>query len=170
MSDFIDLHPTLLQLANALKQRIWMLSTAESCTGGLIAAACTDLPGSSEWFDRGFVTYSNESKTEMLGVHAALIAQHGAISEEVVQAMAQAAVSRSQAQIAIAVSGIAGPDGGSLEKPVGTVWVAWKVGAQLCTQRLNLTGDRADVRAKTMAYALVHLLQILQAEQHATAV
>lgn len=104
-----NLLPILQQLADALQQRGWMLATAESCTGGMIAAACTDLPGSSNWFDRGFVTYSNAAKTEMLGVPAALIAEHGAVSEAVVRAMAKGAITHSKAQVSVAVSGVAGP-------------------------------------------------------------
>ncbi|EER58303.1 CinA domain protein [Acidovorax delafieldii 2AN] len=101
-----------------------MLATAESCTGGMIAAACTDLAGSSQWFERGFVTYSNAAKTELLGVPAALIEAHGAVSEPVARAMAEGAVAHSPAQVAVAVTGVAGPTGGSAEKPVGTVGLA----------------------------------------------
>jgi nicotinamide-nucleotide amidase len=110
-------------LAQALEQRGWCLATAESCTGGLIAAACTERAGSSHWFDRGFVTYSNASKTELLGVDAALIAAHGAVSEPVVLAMAQGALDRSEAEVSVAVTGIAGPGGAVPGKPVGTVWI-----------------------------------------------
>jgi nicotinamide-nucleotide amidase len=106
-----------------------MLATAESCTGGMIAAACTDLAGSSQWFERGFVTYSNEAKTELLGVPAGLIATHGAVSESVARAMALGAVAHSRAQVAVAVTGIAGPTGGTADKPVGTVWFGWNVRA-----------------------------------------
>ena len=113
-------------LAQQLLARHWMMATAESCTGGLIAAACTDLAGSSAWFERGLVTYSNEAKTELLGVPAELIAQHGAVSEAVARAMAAGALARSQAQVAVAVTGVAGPGGGSASKPVGTVWLAWR--------------------------------------------
>ncbi|MEY4140223.1 MAG: hypothetical protein RLZZ371_2405, partial [Pseudomonadota bacterium] len=112
-------------LARLLMQKGWMMATAESCTGGLIAANCTDLAGSSNWFERGFVTYSNAAKNELLGVDPALIKSHGAVSEPVVRAMASGALAHSQAQVAIAVTGVAGPGGGSAEKPVGTVWLAW---------------------------------------------
>lgn len=156
------LHDTLLQLATALQQRGWMLATAESCTGGMIAAACTDLPGSSAWFDRGFVTYSNAAKTEMLGVPAELIARHGAVSEEVVRAMAQGAMERSNAQVSIAVSGVAGPGGGSMEKPVGTVWVAWHVDGTTHTHRMQFAGDRATVRTQTVEFATTQLLAELR--------
>lgn len=162
MQDFSDLRPTLQQLAQALTQRGWMLATAESCTGGLIAAACTDLPGSSTWFDRGFVTYSNAAKTEMLGVPAELIAQYGAVSEEVVSAMAYGAIERSNAYASIAISGIAGPDGGSAEKPVGTVWMAWCFEKHTQTKRQRWDDDRYTVRQQALHYALTELLRILK--------
>jgi len=136
----------------------WKLATAESCTGGLIAAACTDLAGSSNWFERGFVTYSNEAKTELLGVDAALIAKEGAVSQAVVQAMAQGALTHSRAQVAVAVTGVAGPTGGSPAKPVGTVWFGWATPTGIRTQVMHLTGDRAQVRAETVRYALQGLV------------
>ena len=111
-------------LAAVLKQRGWQLATAESCTGGLIAAACTAVSGSSDWFDRGFVTYSNAAKTELLGVDAAMLHEHGAVSEPVVLAMAQGALARSGCDLAVAVTGIAGPTGATPGKPVGLVWLA----------------------------------------------
>ncbi|MEG0936803.1 MAG: CinA family protein [Comamonas sp.] len=146
------------QLAAKLTEKGWMLATAESCTGGMIAAACTDLAGSSQWFDRGFVTYSNEAKTEMLGVPAELIAKHGAVSEEVVRAMAEGAIRHSRAQVSIAVTGIAGPGGGSVEKPVGTVWVGWCAGNSLRTQQLHLKGPRNIVRHSTLEIAIINLI------------
>ena len=149
-------------IADALRQRGWLLATAESCTGGLIAAACTDLAGSSDWFERGFVTYSNAAKTELLGVPPALIAQHGAVSEPVVRAMAAGAVAHSAAHVSVAVTGIAGPTGGSEDKPVGTVWFGWCVGGQCSTERQLFAGDRAAVRARTVAHALARLVQRLQ--------
>lgn len=159
MSDFRDLHPALQQLAHALAQRGWMLATAESCTGGLIAAACTDLPGSSTWFDRGFVTYSNAAKTEMLGVPDALIAAHGAVSEEIVRAMAHGALQHSQAQVSVAVSGVAGPSGASAEKPVGTVWIAWQIKGQAWAQCFSFAGTRAEVRIQAVHAAIHALIQ-----------
>ena len=142
-------------LAAALKSRGWMLATAESCTGGLIAAACTGLAGSSDWFERGVVSYSNEAKTELLGVPAELIAQHGAVSGEVVRAMADGIASRSRANIAVAVTGIAGPGGGSQAKPVGTVWIAIALrGQPTAVTLLQLKGDRAAVRQQTVAWAM----------------
>lgn len=149
------------QLAQALIDRGWQLATAESCTGGMIAAACTDLGGSSIWFERGFVSYSNEAKTRMLGVDAALIARHGAVSEVVVRAMASGAVRQSLAQVSIAVTGIAGPTGGSDEKPVGTVWFGFQVDGQLTSETRRFEGGRAAVRAATVQHALARLLQLL---------
>lgn len=141
----------------------WMLATAESCTGGLIAGACTDLPGSSAWFERGFVTYSNEAKTELLGVDAALIATHGAVSEPVVRAMVLGALQHSRAQVALAVTGVAGPTGGSAEKPVGTVWFGWATPAGVHTEVQHFDGDRAAVRNATVQHALSQLALRLQA-------
>ena len=149
-------------VADLLLKRSWMLATAESCTGGLIAAACTDLAGSSQWFERGFVTYSNAAKTDQLGVDAALIARDGAVSESVVRAMAQGALDRSRAQVAIAVTGIAGPGGGSAAKPVGTVWLAWATQEGLRSEVQHFPGDRAAVRAATVHHALHTLVQRLQ--------
>jgi nicotinamide-nucleotide amidase len=149
------------RLAATLQARGLMMATAESCTGGLIAGACTDLAGSSLWFERGFVTYSNAAKTEMLGVAEDLLAQHGAVSEAVARAMAQGAVSRSEAQVAVAVTGVAGPSGGSAEKPVGTVWFAWQVQGRLLAERRQLPGDRAAVRGATVQHALARLLALL---------
>nr|WP_255632154.1 CinA family protein [Xenophilus sp. Marseille-Q4582] len=139
-----------------------MLATAESCTGGLIAAACTELAGSSAWFERGFVTYSNEAKAELLGVDPALIAAHGAVSDAVARAMAEGAVARSRAQVALSVTGVAGPTGGSPEKPVGTVWLGWQLQGQARTERRRFDGDRATVRSATVEHALRTLVQLLQ--------
>ncbi|MEI8325823.1 MAG: CinA family protein [Betaproteobacteria bacterium] len=138
-----------------------MMASAESCTGGLIAATCTDLAGSSVWFERGFVTYSNAAKTDMLGVDTQLIAQHGAVSEPVARAMALGAVRHSQAQVAVAVTGIAGPSGGSVDKPVGTVWFGWAVGTAVHTQLQVFADDRAAVRAAAVRHALRGLLELL---------
>ena len=150
------------QLASALQARGWMMATAESCTGGMIAARCTDLSGSSNWFERGFVTYSNAAKTEMLGVPADLIARHGAVSDAVACAMAQGAVQRAPVQASVAVTGIAGPTGGTADKPVGTVWLAWCVDGQLSSERWVFAGGRADVREATVQNALQGLLARLK--------
>ena len=156
---------TVAELCAALAERLlhkhWLLATAESCTGGLIAGACTDLAGSSAWFERGFVTYSNAAKSELLGVDAALIRQHGAVSEPVARGMAEGAVARSHAQVAVAVTGVAGPTGGSADKPVGTVCFGWSVAGQLSSQVQHFDGDRAAVRAATVHHALKHLLALL---------
>jgi len=148
-------------IANILIEKKWLLTSAESCTGGLISAVCTDLSGSSKWFERGFVTYSNAAKTALLGVDAALIAQYGAVSEPVVRAMASGALAHSQAQVAVAVTGIAGPTGGSIDKPVGTVWLGWATPVGVYSQRHLLAGDRAAVRAASVHQALAHVLQQL---------
>ena len=158
-----DTPALVLQLAELLQQQGRMMATAESCTGGLIAGACTDLSGSSTWFERGFVTYSNAAKSEMLGVDAALIAAEGAVSEPVARAMAEGAVARSPAQVAVAVTGVAGPSGGSAEKPVGTVWFGWSVAGRVRTERRRFDGDRAAVRAATVHHALQTLLTLLRA-------
>ena len=150
-------------LAAALLARGWMLATAESCTGGLIAGACTDLAGSSNWLERGFVSYSNAAKSELLGVDAALIARHGAVSEPVARAMAQGALQHSTAQCALAVTGIAGPGGGSADKPVGTVWFAWATPDGLYSEVQRLDGDRAQVRSATVQHSLAVLLRLVQA-------
>ena len=149
----------VLKLGEQLRARGAMLATAESCTGGLIAAVCTSVAGSSDWYERGFVTYSNAAKTEMLGVDAALIAAHGAVSAEVARAMAEGALRHSTAHMAIAVTGIAGPSGGTPAKPVGTVWFALaNRGAAAEAELLELSGDRTAVREQTLVFALQRLL------------
>jgi nicotinamide-nucleotide amidase len=154
------------QLAAALMDRGWMLATAESCTGGMIAAACTELAGSSDWFERGFVTYSDEAKTELLDVDAALIHTHGAVSEVVARAMAFGAVRHSRARVSVAVTGIAGPSGGSKDKPVGTVWFGFMIDGRLTSEVKRFDGDRAGVRTATVAHALDGLLLRLAQESH----
>jgi len=149
------------QLAQALAARGWSLATAESCTGGMIAAACTALSGSSAWFERGFVTYSNAAKSECLDVPPAMIDLHGAVSEPVARAMAAGAVQRSRAQVAVAVTGVAGPTGGSAAKPVGTVWFGWSVQGVVHSEMRHFPGDRAQVRAATVTHALQRLLQLI---------
>ena len=142
-------------LALVLRERGLRLATAESCTGGLIAAACTSIAGSSDWFERGVVTYSNEAKTELLGVPAALIARHGAVSAEVARAMAEGALTHSPADLSVAVTGIAGPGGGMPGKPVGTVWLALaRRGEPAQATLLQLSGDRSQVREQTVDRAL----------------
>ena len=151
-------------LAAVLRERRLMLATAESCTGGLIAAACTALAGSSDWFERGFVTYSNAAKTEMLGVPPDLIARHGAVSAEVAIAMAVGALARSRADWSVAVTGIAGPGGATPGKPVGTVWLAIAgKGVPAQAELLQLDGDRGSIRSQTVERALQRLLDALRA-------
>jgi nicotinamide-nucleotide amidase len=158
MIDVAAITTLVAPLADALRARRWRLATAESCTGGLIAAACTTLAGSSDWFERGFVTYSNEAKIEQLGVDPALIVAHGAVSAEVARAMVAGALAHSRADIAVAVTGIAGPGGATAGKPVGTVWLAWmQRGGTARAERLQLAGDRASVRAQAVAIALQRL-------------
>ena len=148
-------------LASLLIKKRWLLATAESCTGGMIAAACTDLAGSSAWFERGFVTYSNAAKIDLLGVNADVIAQHGAVSEPVARAMAQGALAKSRAQVAVSVTGVAGPTGGSAAKPVGTVWVGFAISSGVVTETRLFTGDRAAVREATVLHALQRLIAIV---------
>ena len=154
------------QLAAALRDQGWMLATAESCTGGMIAAACTDLPGSSEWFERGFITYSDVAKTELLEVDAALIEANGAVSEVVARAMAFGAVRHSRARVSVAVTGIAGPTGGSKEKPVGTVWFGFMVDGRLTSETRRFDGDRAAVRHAAVDHAFDGLLLRLAEAGH----
>lgn len=142
-------------LAAALKARGWTMCTAESCTGGRVAAACTSLAGSSDWFERGVVTYSNAAKTELLGVPAELIQRHGAVSGEVAAAMAEGALAHTPADVSVAVTGIAGPGGATPGKPVGTVWIAVASrGTAASATRFQLDGDRAQVRYDTVLHAL----------------
>ena len=159
--DDFDIPALVAQLADLLIAQRRLLATAESCTGGLIAGACTELAGSSAWFERGFVTYSNEAKAESLGVDAALIAAHGAVSEPVARAMAEGAIAHSRAGVALAVTGVAGPTGGSAEKPVGTVWFGWSVDGVTRTERRRFDGDRRTVRLATVQYALQALVALL---------
>ena len=155
----------LAELAARLQRRCIELglrvSTAESCTGGLVAGAITSIAGSSDWFDRGFVTYSNDAKTELLGVDPALIGAHGAVSEPVAAAMAAGALAHSRADLAVAVTGIAGPGGGTPAKPVGTVCFAWvrRNGGQASVRTERLSGDRAAVREASVRIALGGLIE-----------
>jgi nicotinamide-nucleotide amidase len=149
----------VLALAEALRAKGLRVVTAESCTGGLIAAACTAVAGSSDWFERGFVTYSNDAKSESIGVDARLIAAHGAVSGEVAKAMAEGALAHSKAQMAVAVTGVAGPGGGTRAKPVGTVWLAVAdAESQTHVELLALRGDRTAIREATVHVALERLL------------
>ncbi|MCE5180823.1 MAG: nicotinamide-nucleotide amidase [Betaproteobacteria bacterium] len=158
---------TLYQLAEevgkALQQRGMMLAAAESCTGGWIGAAVTAVPGSSGWFDRGFITYTNDAKQEMLGVSAATLAKFGAVSEPTVREMAIGARKNSHAHAALAVSGIAGPGGGSAEKPVGSVCFAWSLAnEEVLSETRIFAGDRGEVRRQAVVHALQGLLVRLE--------
>jgi nicotinamide-nucleotide amidase len=160
--DDTDLDALAGRLGERLLAAGLMAATAESCTGGWIAKTFTDIAGSSAWFDRGFVTYSNAAKVQMLGVAEATLTAHGAVSEQTVRAMAEGALARSDAALSVAVSGIAGPGGGSADKPVGTVWLAWAgTPAGTRARRLQLPGDRDAVRRQSVAQALQGLLDAL---------
>lgn len=150
------------QVGAALKAHGLMLATAESCTGGGVAQAVTSVAGSSAWFERGFITYSNLSKQQMLDVDDATLAQYGAVSEATVREMVAGALQHSEAQVALAVSGIAGPDGGTPAKPVGTVWFAWGIRNGVAFARVHhLNGDRDEVRAQSVRIALQGVLDLL---------
>lgn len=152
------------EIGHALERTGLMLATAESCTGGWVSRVLTAVPGSSKWFERGFVTYSNAAKSDMLGVSAEVLARDGAVSEAVVVAMADGALTHSSAQLAIAITGIAGPTGGTADKPVGTVWFAWaRVGHDTHAQRRQFEGDREAVRRQSVAVALEGLLAMMPA-------
>ena len=149
------------QLGEILCKKNAKLTTAESCTGGAISEAITSVSGSSQWFEFGFVTYANSAKRQLLGVSEETLEQYGAVSEQVVKQMAQGAIKQSEADYAIAVSGVAGPDGGTEEKPVGTVWVCWQTPSQIWTHKLVLSGDRQAVRTEAVKKSLQQLLQHL---------
>ena len=149
------------QVGKALQEKGLILATAESCTGGGVAQAITEIAGSTGWFDCGFVCYSNASKTEMLDVPAAMMAQFGSVSEEVAAAMAQGAIGSSNAHVAVSVTGIAGPTGAVPGKPVGTVCFGWANGDTMHTERLVFGGDRHAVRQQTIAHALKGLLRFI---------
>jgi nicotinamide-nucleotide amidase len=150
-------------LAAILLKNHWRLTTAESCTGGLVAASLTNLAGSSEWFERGYVTYSNDAKSEDIGVEAHLIQDHGAVSEQVAKAMAIGAKQSSNSNIALSITGIAGPTGGSKEKPVGTVCFAWVLdNDQVFSETKVFSGARSDIRAQASEFSLNQLFALLQ--------
>jgi nicotinamide-nucleotide amidase len=162
-----ETHALVSQLAQALTRRRWQLATAESCTGGLVSAALTELAGSSVWFDRGFVTYSNASKIAQLGVNPWLIESHGAVSQAVAHAMAAGAIDRSDANFALSITGVAGPGGGSEGKPVGTVWHGFAIASEqgIATEAFlkHYAGTRAEVRAQAVQFALEQALATIAA-------
>ena len=157
-------NPLIIEIATILKTNNWQLVTAESCTGGLVAASLTEIPGSSNWFERGFVTYSNLAKQEMLSVPRQLMEQHGAVSESVAAAMAMGALEHSSGQIAVSITGIAGPDGGSAAKPVGTVCFAWAATGMPSAKTLtkHFSGDRQDIRLAACQEALTGVLSLIK--------
>lgn len=166
MNELSAYEPAALRLAAALRARRWTIACAESCTGGLLAAACTSVAGSSDWFDRGVVTYSNAAKTELLGVDPSLIESYGAVSGEVARAMAAGMLERSAADLGCAVTGIAGPGGAAPGKPVGTVWLALvRRAAEPTAERLLLEGDRAAIRGSAVLVALERLRQMARGEE-----
>jgi len=149
-------------LAQILLSRNWTVSLAESCTGGLVCATLTELAGSSEWFERGYITYSNEAKAECLDVPSQLIESHGAVSEQVAKAMAEGARINSGSNVAISITGVAGPSGGSTEKPVGTVCFGWATENQTLTKTMHFDGDRQMVRQQAVEFALAELIALLR--------
>ncbi|BEI42061.1 MULTISPECIES: CinA family protein [unclassified Polynucleobacter] len=163
--------PLVQQLAQTLLAKGLKIASAESCTGGLLAAHLTSLAGSSDWFERGFITYSNQAKEESIGVSKELIEQYGAVSEEVAKAMAKGALNHSLAQVSVAITGIAGPGGGSANKPVGMICFAWgvRVDDQIQTraQTKHFSGDRQSIREQACVYAIESLLgQLTASESH----
>jgi len=154
------------RVARALKSKGWMLATAESCTGGMVAQVFTSIAGSSEWFERGFVTYSNLAKREMLGVSTTTLSRFGAVSEQTARAMAEGALANSHAQVTVAITGIAGPTGGTPEKPVGMVWFGWAAkNRETQTAREQFEGDRDVVRKQAASRALAGLITLIGEDQ-----
>lgn len=158
-----DLQQLTIQVAQGLLNRGWLLSTAESCTGGWVAKCCTDLAGSSAWFDRGFITYSNQAKHDMINVNEKTLAFSGAVSKQTVIEMAQGALQNSSANISVAISGVAGPDGGCDEKPVGTVWLAWATEKSAKAELHHFSGNRDAVRRQAVAIALKGIIKNVRA-------
>ena len=154
---------SITHIAAALQARQAMLACAESCTGGWIAKVLTDQPGCSAWFERGFVTYSNLAKHQLLDVPMEMLDEYGAVSQPVAEAMVRGALSQSAADYAVAVTGIAGPEGGSADKPVGTVWLAWAGPEEVTSQLANFSGGREQVRLATVQAALDGILTIIKA-------
>ena len=161
----LDLQHLIKQVAHTLLGETWSVTCAESCTGGWVAKCCTDLAGSSAWFDRGFVTYSNQAKQDCLQVKSTTLQEFGAVSEQIATEMAQGAVSASQADISLAITGVAGPDGGTEQNPVGSVWLAWALrSGQIITQHYQFKGDRDAVRRQAVVVALQGVVDIVNAK------
>ena len=161
-----DINDLAVEVGNLLLDNDLKVATVESCTGGWIAQTITNISGSSAWFDRGFVTYSNEAKQELVGVNSDTLIAHGAVSRQVAMEMALGGVKHSQANIAVSVTGIAGPDGGTPEKPVGTVWIGWANQHKTSTaEHFQFKGDRYEVRLASVEQALKGLVRILSADE-----
>ena len=158
-------HQLAIRVGTQLRKGRLLLATAESCTGGMVSAAITDISGSSACFERGFVTYSNQAKTEMIGVPPELIEKHGAVSEAVARAMAEGALRNSRAQLSLAITGVAGPGGGTPQKPVGTVSFAWTNRVHTLCQTLVFKGDRRQIRVQATAHALRGILTMLDEKE-----
>jgi len=157
-----ELHQLAIELGGKLRARGWMLATAESCTGGWVGQLLTSLPGSSEWFERGFITYANAAKIEMLGVSEEILAAYGAVSEQTAAAMAAGALKHSHAQAALAISGVAGPGGGTPQKPVGLVCYGWALAdGTVMSSTCRLDGDREEIRSRAVAAALRGLIELI---------
>lgn len=156
-----DITQLAQQLGNTLSAKGWQISCAESCTGGGVGYAITSISGSSAWFKMGFITYSNEAKQELLDVSEATLKQHGAVSAATVEEMAAGAAKHAKAEVAISISGIAGPDGGTPDKPVGTVWFGFFINGLNISQKLQIDGDRQAVRIKAVEFALSNILKLL---------
>ncbi|UUM21662.1 CinA family protein [Mycoavidus sp. SF9855] len=159
------IHQLAIRVGNQLRAGRLFLTSAESCTGGLVAAAITEISGSSQWFERGFITYSNQSKTEMIGVPTELIERHGAVSEPVARAMAEGALRNSRAQIAVAITGLAGPGGATEHKPVGTVYFAWSNRLHTTSETLLFKGERQQIRRSAATHALRGVLKLLDEQE-----
>ena len=157
----MKLHVLSRKVGKALKSRSEILVTAESCTGGWVAQAVTSVAGSSDWFERGYVTYSNAAKREQLGVGRRILERHGAVSEQTARAMARGALRRARGTLAVAVTGIAGPAGGSPQKPVGTVCFAWAQGRKIASETKRFRGGRTSVRRQSVRHALLGVLKWL---------
>ena len=157
-----DITQLAQRLGNKLSTKGWQITCAESCTGGGVGYAITSISGSSAWFKKGFITYSNDAKQELLGVSEDTLIQHGAVSAQTVEKMAEGAAKNANAEVAIAISGVAGPGGGTLNKPVGTVWFGFYINGQSISQKLMITGDRQAVRIKAIENALSSALVLLQ--------
>ena len=157
-----ELHQLAVELADRLRARGWMLATAESCTGGWVGQLLTSLPGSSQWYERGFITYANAAKVEMLGIPEETLATHGAVSEQTASAMAAGALKHSHTQAALAISGIAGPGGGTPQKPVGLVCYGWALAdGTVMSSTCRLDGDREEIRSRAVAAALRGLIELI---------